>query len=58
MEMRGLSAFDALRSNLSVGPPSLEQIAFVADDGERPDMVITALSRILDGPRRLWSRLN
>jgi hypothetical protein len=57
MEIRGLSSFDALRSNLSMGPPSLEQIAFVADDGERPDMVITALSRILDGPRRLWSRL-
>ena len=58
MEIRGLSSFDALLSNLSMGPPSLEQIAFVADDGERPDMVITALSRILDGPRRLWSRLN
>jgi protein-tyrosine phosphatase len=58
MEIQGLSSFDALRSNLSMGPPSLEQIAFVADEGERPDMMITALSRILDGPRRLWSRLN
>ncbi len=57
MEVRGLSSFDALRSNLSMGPPSLEQIAFVADDAERPDVVITTLSRILDGPRRLWSRL-
>lgn len=49
----------ALRFNLSVGPPSLEQINFVAmlengdDDVDKPSAFITAVSRILDGPRRI-----
>lgn len=49
----------ALRGNLAVGPPSLEQLAFVAglDDGDRPGPVLVAASRFLDAPRRLWSRL-
>jgi protein tyrosine phosphatase (PTP) superfamily phosphohydrolase (DUF442 family) len=49
----------ALRRNLAVGPPSLEQLAFVAglDDGDRPGTVVTAVSRILDAPRRIWSGL-
>ncbi|HEY3238552.1 MAG TPA: hypothetical protein VGL92_03225, partial [Acidimicrobiia bacterium] len=49
----------ALRRNLSVGPPSLEQLAFVAglDDGDRPGPVLVAASRVLDAPRRFWSRL-
>ena len=50
----------AVRRNLAVGPPSLEQIAFVAGLGEgpeRPNAAITAISRTLDAPRRLWSRL-
>lgn len=50
----------ALRRNLAVGPPSLEQVAFVADlDGhsvERPPAPLVAVSRVLDAPRRLWSR--
>jgi protein tyrosine phosphatase (PTP) superfamily phosphohydrolase (DUF442 family) len=52
----------ALRNNLAVGPPSLEQIAFVArmdiDDGqvEKPGRVVTTVSRVLDAPRRAWSR--
>ncbi len=50
----------ALRRNLAVGPPSLEQVAFVARlDGhqlERPNPVVTGVSRVLDAPRRLWSR--
>lgn len=51
----------ALRRNLAVGPPSLEQVAFVAslsDNGhlDRPGPLLTAVSRILDAPRRLWSR--
>ena len=51
--------WSALRGNLAVGPPSLEQLAFVAglDDGDRPGPVIVAASRVLDAPRRLWSRL-
>lgn len=50
----------AVRRNLAVGPPSLEQIAFVAGLGngpDRPNPAITAISRTLDAPRRLWSRL-
>ncbi len=49
----------AMRRNLAVGPPSLEQLAFVAglDDGDRPGAVLTAVSRILDAPRRIWSGL-
>jgi protein-tyrosine phosphatase len=49
----------ALRRNLAVGPPSLEQLAFVAglDDGDRPSPVLVAVSRVLDGPRRIWSGL-
>ena len=49
----------ALRGNLAVGPPSLEQLAFVAglNDGDRPGPVLVAASRVLDAPRRLWSRL-
>jgi protein-tyrosine phosphatase len=52
----------ALRRNLSVGPPSLEQLAFVADltatDADRPNAVVTGLSRVLDAPRRIWSNIN
>ncbi|HJV08816.1 MAG TPA: dual specificity protein phosphatase family protein [Acidimicrobiales bacterium] len=55
-----LSGAAALRRNLAVGPPSLEQIAFVAKMGdglpEKPGTVLTAVSRVLDAPRRLWSR--
>lgn len=50
----------ALRRNLAVGPPSLEQVAFVARlDGQeldRPNAFVTGVSRVLDAPRRLWSR--
>ncbi|HEX7277672.1 MAG TPA: dual specificity protein phosphatase family protein [Acidimicrobiales bacterium] len=53
---------DALRRNLAVGPPSLEQLAFVvgleAGDIDRPGPLLTAVSRVLDAPRRLWSRLS
>lgn len=48
----------ALRRNLAVGPPSLEQIAFVnsldGDDSDRPGPVVTVASRVLDFPRRAW----
>jgi protein tyrosine phosphatase (PTP) superfamily phosphohydrolase (DUF442 family) len=49
----------AMRRNLSVGPPSLEQLAFVAglDDDDRPGPAVVAVSRVLDAPRRLWARL-
>jgi len=56
-----LSGRAALRQNLAVGPPSLEQIAFVARMGDgtpdKPGTMVTAVSRFLDAPRRLWSRV-
>lgn len=53
----------ALRLNLAIGPPSLEQLAFVAgladgDATQKPGTVLTAVSRVLDAPRRLWSQLS
>lgn len=51
----------ALRHNLSVGPPSLEQIAFSVETAggsyDRPGVGVTVLSRVLDGPRRIWHNL-
>lgn len=57
---KGMKPSEALLRNLAVGPPSLEQVAYAADleDGEfeRPGIMLTAVSRTLDAPRRLWSR--
>lgn len=57
---KGMQPSQALMRNLAVGPPSLEQVAYAAEleDGEfeRPGAVLTAVSRTLDAPRRLWSR--
>jgi len=50
---------DAVRQNLAVGPPSLEQLVFASriDGGpSRPPLAVIATSRLLDAPRRLWSR--
>jgi protein-tyrosine phosphatase len=48
----------ALRRNLAVGPPSLEQIAYVnsldREGADRPGAVVTMASRVLDFPRRAW----
>jgi protein tyrosine phosphatase (PTP) superfamily phosphohydrolase (DUF442 family) len=55
---RGATTGEALRRNLTVGPPSLEQVAFTArlQPGEvrRPPVAVIAVSRTLDAPRRLW----
>jgi len=52
----------AVRRNLAVGPPSLEQLAFVVGleegDVDRPNPLLTAVSRVLDAPRRIWTYLN
>lgn len=52
------SGSEALRRNLEVGPPSLEQVTFSAQlrSGrvQRPAPAVVALSRVLDAPRRLW----
>ncbi len=49
---------EAVERNLSVGPPSIEQLTFSARLGEgevrRPWTPVVALSRALDAPRRLW----
>jgi protein-tyrosine phosphatase len=49
----------AVLANLAVGPPSLEQIVFVAsmesDDWDRANILVTGVSRVLDAPRRTWS---
>jgi protein-tyrosine phosphatase len=50
---------DALARSLAAGPPSLEQIFYIASlsvgDGDRPPAPIIAVSRVLDSPRRIWS---
>lgn len=51
---------EALRRNLAVGPPSLEQIWYVARLGHgtaQPPMAVKVVSRFLDAPRRIWSRV-
>lgn len=52
------TAREAARRNLAVGPPSVEQLAFsvLLGHGEvrRPSTPVMALSRAVDGPRRLW----
>ena len=52
---------DALVRNLAVGPPSLEQAVYVGllepSRSERPNVLVTVLSRVLDAPRRMWVRL-
>ncbi len=55
----GAGGWSAMRDNLVVGPPSLEQLAYAAslDAGEsphRPNGAVVALSRTFDAPRRLW----
>jgi len=54
------SGAEAMVRNLAVGPPSLEQLVFAGaldgDETERPPGLVVAVSRVLDAPRRLWSR--
>lgn len=56
-----VSRLTALRLNLAVGPPSLEQIAYAAlldpRDFRQPPLVVKVVSRFFDAPRRLWSRI-
>jgi protein-tyrosine phosphatase len=53
---------EALRRNLAVGPPSLEQVMYVTglrtDDADQPNVAVRAVSRMLDAPRRIWSRIS
>jgi len=49
----------AVRRNLAVGPPSIEQIYYALslgqDRAEQPPFPIVAVSRLVDAPRRMWS---
>lgn len=54
----GDGGWNAMRANLAVGPPSLEQLFYAAslDAGEapeRPNAALVAVSRTLDAPRRI-----
>jgi protein-tyrosine phosphatase len=55
------SGVQATLRNLSVGPPSLEQIAFTmrlqTDRAEHANVLVVAASRTLDAPRRIWHLL-
>lgn len=55
----GMASTVALGYMLSVGPPSLEQIDFVRGlpMRRRPRIAALIVSRVLDAPRRTWSRL-
>ena len=53
---------EALLRNLTVGPPSLEQLAFASgldsiEGVDRPAPLMVAISRTLDAPRRIWVNL-
>jgi protein tyrosine phosphatase (PTP) superfamily phosphohydrolase (DUF442 family) len=55
----GDGGLTAMRANLAVGPPSLEQLAFAAslesgEPAQRPNAALVAVSRTLDAPRRIW----
>lgn len=56
-------AWESLRDNLAVGPPSLEQIVYVASlrggaEGiSDPPAALVAVSRLWDAPRRIWTRI-
>jgi protein-tyrosine phosphatase len=55
------SGVRATLRNLSVGPPSLEQIAFTTrlqeGGARRANVLVVAASRMLDAPRRIWTGL-
>jgi protein-tyrosine phosphatase len=62
VEEHGSTGLGAMRANLEVGPPSFEQLAFAAglEQGEaveRPNPLLTGLSRVLDAPRRIWKQV-
>ncbi len=48
----------AVRRNLAVGPPSIEQIYYGLGLGRdrlrQPPFPVVAVSRLMDAPRRLW----
>jgi hypothetical protein len=53
---------EAMRRNLEIGPPSLEQLAYASalkgDNVPHVNPAIVAVSRVLDAPRRIWISLH
>ncbi|MEW2353937.1 dual specificity protein phosphatase family protein [Spirillospora sp. NPDC029432] len=54
-------ASTATLRSLAAGPPTLEQLSFMRrlgrDRAGRPPVLLVALSRVADSPRRSWTRL-
>ena len=56
--------WEALRRNLAIGPPSLEQIVYATslerggDIARQPARAVEVVSRLFDGPRRIWHVIN
>lgn len=49
---------EAVARNLAVGPPSIEQLAFVGTGAlEHPPWPLVAVSRVADAPRRVWATI-
>ncbi len=55
------STAGALVENLSIGPPTLEQVAFTlgleSGKADEPSMPVVVASRVLDAPRQLWNTI-
>ncbi|MFI6439989.1 hypothetical protein [Streptomyces sp. NPDC050759] len=53
------SSASAVRRNLAVGPPSIEQIYYglnlSPNEAEQPPLPVVAVSRLVDAPRRMAS---
>jgi protein-tyrosine phosphatase len=53
------SSAAAVRRNLAVGPPSIEQIYYglnlTPTRAEQPPLPVVVVSRLVDAPRRMWS---
>ena len=62
VQVAGEAPASALLRNMSVGPPSVEQLWYVGTQApgvaaRQPPAPVSWLSRALDAPRRIWSRL-
>ncbi|MFE9437629.1 tyrosine-protein phosphatase [Streptomyces sp. NPDC006602] len=55
------SSPSAVRTNLAVGPPSIEQIYYGLNlspsKADQPPLPVVVVSRLVDAPRRIWSSL-
>lgn len=62
VQVAGEAPAGALLRNMSIGPPSVEQLWYVGTQAagvevRQPPAAVSWLSRVLDAPRRIWSRL-